>query len=159
MSILVNKHTKVITQGMTGKTGEFPYPGGARLRHRRWSPASPPARAGSSHLGLPQFDTVAEARAATGATASVASMCPPPGAADAILEAIDAKIELIVCITEGIPVLDMVRVKRALTGSGFATDRPQLPRRADPRRMQDRHHAGLDLQGGVGRRRQRARAR
>ena len=99
-----------------------------------------PGKGGTTHLGLPVFDTVREAREKTGADASVIYV-PPPFAADAILEAIDAEVPLIVCITEGIPVLDMVKVKRALSRLEVAADRAQLPRRDHARRMQDRHHA------------------
>jgi len=125
MSILVNKHTKVITQGMTGKTGAFHTQ--AALDYGTAMVAGvTPGKGGTESLGLPQYDTVAEAKAATGATASCIYV-PPPGAADAILEAIDAQVELIVCITEGIPVLDMVRVKRALSGSKSRLIGPNCP--------------------------------
>ncbi|MBU6269097.1 MAG: succinate--CoA ligase subunit alpha, partial [Sphingomonadales bacterium] len=125
MSILVNKHTKVITQGMTGKTGAFHTQ--AALDYGTAMVAGvTPGKGGTESLGLPQYDTVAEAKAATGATASCIYV-PPPGAADAILEAIDAQMELIVCITEGIPVLDMVRVKRALNGSKSRLIGPNCP--------------------------------
>ncbi|OYU33166.1 succinate--CoA ligase subunit alpha [Novosphingobium sp. PASSN1] len=125
MSILVNKHTKVITQGMTGKTGAF-HTQAALDYGTQMVAGVTPGKGGTSHIGLPQYDTVAEARAATGATASCIYV-PPPGAADAILEAIDAQMELIVCITEGIPVLDMVRVKRALQGSKSRLIGPNCP--------------------------------
>ncbi|MDE2406137.1 MAG: succinate--CoA ligase subunit alpha [Sphingomonadales bacterium] len=125
MSILVNKNTKVITQGMTGKTGAFHTQ--AALDYGTAMVAGvTPGKGGTESLGLPQYDTVAEAKAATGATASCIYV-PPPGAADAILEAIDAQMELIVCITEGIPVLDMVRVKRALSGSKSRLIGPNCP--------------------------------
>jgi len=125
MSILINKDTKIITQGMTGKTGEFHTQ--AALNYGTQMVAGvTPGKGGQTHIGLPQFDTVHEAKAATGATASCIYV-PPPGAADAILEAIDAGIELIVCITEGIPVLDMVRVKRALQGSKSRLIGPNCP--------------------------------
>ena len=125
MSILVNKNTKVITQGMTGATGSFHTQ--AALEYGTQMVAGvTPGKGGTEHIGLPQFDSVAEAKAVTGATASCIYV-PPPGAADAILEAIDAEIELIVCITEGIPVLDMVRVKRALSGSKSRLIGPNCP--------------------------------
>ena len=125
MSILINKATKVITQGMTGATGSFHTQ--AALDYGTAMVAGvTPGKGGQVHLGLPQFDSVAEAKAATGATASCIYV-PPPGAADAILEAIDAGIELIVCITEGIPVLDMVRVKRALVGTKSRLIGPNCP--------------------------------
>ena len=108
-----------------------------------------PGKGGSTHLGLPVFDTVAEAKEKTGATASVIYV-PPAGAADAIAEAIDAEIPLIVCITEGIPVADMVKVKRSLVGFEVAPRRPELPGRDDGGRMQDRHHAGQHLQARQG---------
>ncbi|HSG34458.1 MAG TPA: succinate--CoA ligase subunit alpha, partial [Sphingomonadaceae bacterium] len=107
MSILVNSNTKVITQGMTGETGTF-HTEQALAYGTQMVAGVTPGKGGTTHLGLPNFDTVAEAKAATGANASVIYV-PPPFAADAICEAIDAGIELIVCITEGIPVLDMVR--------------------------------------------------
>ncbi len=125
MSILVNAQTKVITQGMTGSTGSF-HTQAALDYGTQMVAGVTPGKGGQSHLGLPQFDTVAEAKAATGATASCIYV-PPPGAADAILEAIDAGIELIVAITEGIPVLDMVRVKRALSGTGSRLIGPNCP--------------------------------
>jgi succinyl-CoA synthetase alpha subunit len=125
MSILVNKNTKVLTQGMTGKTGAF-HTQAALDYGTQMVAGVTPGKGGTNHIGLPQYDTVAEAKAATGATASCIYV-PPPGAADAILEAIDAQMELIVCITEGIPVLDMVRVKRALQGSKSRLIGPNCP--------------------------------
>ena len=125
MSILVNKSTKVITQGMTGATGTF-HTQAALDYGTQMVAGVTPGKGGLSHIGLLQFDTVAEAKAATGATASCIYV-PPPGAADAILEAIDAGIELIVCITEGIPVLDMIRVKRALSGTRSRLIGPNCP--------------------------------
>jgi succinyl-CoA synthetase alpha subunit len=125
MSILINKHTKVITQGMTGATGTF-HTEQALAYGTQMVAGVTPGKGGTTHIGLPQYDTVHEAKAATGATASCIYV-PPPGAADAILEAIDAEIELIVCITEGIPVLDMVKVKRALSGSKSRLIGPNCP--------------------------------
>jgi succinyl-CoA synthetase alpha subunit len=125
MSILINKNTKVITQGMTGKTGAF-HTQAALDYGTQMVAGVTPGKGGTTHIGLPQYDTVAEAKALTGATASCIYV-PPPGAADAILEAIDAQMELIVCITEGIPVLDMVRVKRALSGSKSRLIGPNCP--------------------------------
>jgi succinyl-CoA synthetase alpha subunit len=125
MSILVDKNTKVITQGMTGKTGAF-HTQAALDYGTQMVAGVTPGKGGQTYLDLPQFDTVAEAKAATGATASCIYV-PPPGAADAILEAIDAGIELIVCITEGIPVLDMIRVKRALTNTKSRLIGPNCP--------------------------------
>jgi succinyl-CoA synthetase alpha subunit len=125
MSILVDKHTKVITQGMTGETGSF-HTEQALAYGTQMVAGVTPGKGGTTHLGLPVFNTVAEARAKTGATASCIYV-PPPFAADSILEAIDAGIELIVAITEGIPVLDMVRVKRALSGSSSRLIGPNCP--------------------------------
>jgi len=125
MSILVNKTTKIITQGMTGKTGAF-HTQAALDYGTQMVAGVTPGKGGTTHIGLPQYDSVGEAKAATGATASCIYV-PPPGAADAILEAIDAQMELIVCITEGIPVLDMVRVKRALQGSKSRLIGPNCP--------------------------------
>ena len=125
MSILVDKNTKVITQGMTGKTGSF-HTETALAYGTKMVGGVTPGRGGTEHLGLPQFNSVHEAKAATGATASCVYV-PPSGAADAILEAIDAQMELIICITEGIPVLDMIPVKRALTGSKSRLIGPNCP--------------------------------
>jgi len=125
MSILVNKHTKVITQGMTGNTGKF-HTEQALAYGTQMVAGVTPGKGGESLLGLPIYDTVAEAAHATGATASVIYV-PPPFAADSILEAIDAEIELIVTITEGIPVQDMIRVKRALQGSKSRLIGPNCP--------------------------------
>ncbi len=127
MAILVNAATKVITQGMTGATGTF-HTQQALAYGTQMVGGVTPGKGGTVHdaTGLPIWDTVAEARDATGADASVIYV-PPPFAADSILEAIDAEIPLIVCITEGIPVLDMVRVKRALSGSKSRLIGPNCP--------------------------------
>ncbi|HEX7751366.1 MAG TPA: succinate--CoA ligase subunit alpha [Novosphingobium sp.] len=125
MSILVDKNTKVITQGMTGKTGSF-HTEAAIAYGTQMVAGVTPGKGGTSHLNVPQYDTVLEAKQATGATASCVYV-PPAGCADAILEAIDAEIELIVAITEGAPVLDMVRVKRALQGSKSRLIGPNCP--------------------------------
>jgi succinyl-CoA synthetase alpha subunit len=125
MSILVNSSTKVITQGMTGETGTF-HTEQALAYGTKMVAGVTPGKGGQTHLGLPVYDTVQEAVRETGADASVVYV-PPPFAADSILEAIDAEVPLIVCITEGIPVLDMVRVKRALSGSKSRLIGPNCP--------------------------------
>src|ERR1700732_4613964 len=125
MAILVDAATTVICQGFTGSPGTF-HSEQAIAYGTRMVGGVTPGKGGTRHLDLPVFDTVHEARAKTGATASVIYV-PPPYAADAILEAVDAGIELVVCITEGIPVLDMVRVKRALDGSQSRLIGPNCP--------------------------------
>jgi succinyl-CoA synthetase alpha subunit len=125
MAILVDRNTRVITQGMTGETGTF-HTEQAIAYGTKMVGGVTPGKGGQRHLGLPVFDTVAEAVEETQADASVIYV-PPPYAADSILEAIDAEVPLIVCITEGIPVLDMVRVKRALSGSKSRLIGPNCP--------------------------------
>ena len=125
MSILIDRNTKVICQGFTGKNGTF-HSEQAIAYGTQMVGGVAPGKGGSYHLNLPVFDTVAEAREKTGADASVVYV-PPAGAGDAICEAIDAEIPLIVCITEGIPVSDMVRVKRALYGSASRLVGPNCP--------------------------------
>jgi succinyl-CoA synthetase alpha subunit len=125
MSVLVDKNTRVICQGFTGAQGTF-HSEQAIAYGTRMVGGVTPGKGGTTHLGLPVFDTVREAREATGADAS-AVYVPPPFAADAILEAIDAEVPLVVCITEGVPVLDMVTVKRALCGSKTRLVGPNCP--------------------------------
>src|SRR5690349_14998509 len=125
MSILIDKNTKVICQGITGSQGTFHTEQSIAYGTRMVGGTSP-GKGGATHLGLPVFDSVTEARDATGADASVIYV-PPPGAADAILEAIDAEVPLIICITEGIPVADMIKVKRSLSGSKSRLIGPNCP--------------------------------
>ena len=125
MSILVDKNTRVICQGFTGNQGTF-HSEQAIAYGTKMVGGTSPGKGGTTHLGLPVFDTVREAKRATDCTASVIYV-PPSFAADAILEAIDAEVPLVVCITEGIPVLDMVKVKRALCGSKTRLIGPNCP--------------------------------
>ena len=125
MSIIINKNTKVICQGFTGSQGTFHSKQAIEYGTNMVGGVTP-GKGGETHLDLPVFDTVYDAKLKTKANASVIYV-PPPFAADAILEAIDSKIETIVCITEGIPVIDMVRVKRALHGSASRLIGPNCP--------------------------------
>ncbi|HEV2230380.1 MAG TPA: succinate--CoA ligase subunit alpha, partial [Steroidobacteraceae bacterium] len=125
MSILVNRHTRVICQGFTGKQGTF-HSEQALAYGTKLVGGITPGRGGQKHLGLPVFDTVRDAVRETGATASMIYV-PASGAADSILESVDAGIELVVCITEGVPVKDMVSVKAMLTGSATRLIGPNCP--------------------------------
>ena len=149
MSILIDNNTKVICQGFTGKNGTF-HSEQAIAYGTKMVGGTSPGKGGTKHLNLPVFDTVAEAKEKTDCDASVIYV-PPAGAADAICEAIDAEIPLIVCITEGIPVLDMVKSQALALRLAIAADRAELPRRDDRGRVQDRHHARQHLQARQGR--------
>jgi len=125
VSVLVNKHTRVLTQGITGSTGQF-HTKACQEYGTQMVAGVTPGKGGTAFEGIPIFDTVAQAVAATGANASVIYV-PPPFAADAIMEAADADIPLVICITEGIPVLDMMRVKRYLEGRPTRLIGPNCP--------------------------------
>ncbi len=125
MSVLVNKNTKVITQGMTGKTGSF-HTRGCRDYGTQMVAGVAPGKGGQEFEGIPLFNTVKDAKVQTGATVSVIYV-PPPFAADAIMEAVDADLDLVVCITEGIPVLDMLRVNAFLEGKKTRLIGPNCP--------------------------------
>ena len=154
MSILINKNTKVITQGITGKTGQFhtrmcrEYANGKQLLRRRRQPEE-------GRRGLRGHSDLRarwrRRRQATGATVSVIYV-PPPFAAAAIDEAVDADLDLVICITEGIPVRDMIRTRDRMQGTQDAAARAELPGRHHARRDQDRHHAGPHPQEGPHRR-------
>ena len=148
MAILVGKQTRVICQGMTGAQGTFHTEQAIAYGTVMVGGVSP-GKGGSTHLGLPVFDTVAEAAADVRPDAT-AIYVPPPFAADAILEAIDAEIPLIVTITEGIPVEDMVQVKRALAARKSRLIGPNCPGVLTPEAVQDRHHARQHLPDRVG---------
>src|SRR5271154_264802 len=125
MSILVNKNTRVLTQGITGATGQF-HTRACRDYGTQMVGGVVPGKGGTDFEGIPIFDTVEQARKTTGANATVIYV-PPPFAADAILEAVAAGIELVICITEGIPVLDMVKVRRYMRGTGSRLIGPNCP--------------------------------
>ena len=139
MSILVDKSTRVIVQGLTGREGTFHAKACAEYGTQVVGGVTP-GKGGTTHEGWPIFNTVQEAVDKTGANASVIFV-PPPFAADAIMEAADAEIELIVCITEGIPTLDMVRAWEFLQNAALAADRPELSGHHLAGQVQDRHHA------------------
>src|SRR6185295_7748996 len=125
MSILINKSTKVICQGITGREGTY-HSEQAIAYGTKMVGGVTPGKGGTAHIDMPVFDTVEEAVKKTGANASVIYV-PPKFAADAILEGIDAKLDLVICITEGIPVLDMIKVKRALCGTKTRLVGPNCP--------------------------------
>ena len=139
MSILIDAGTKVICQGLTGRQGSFHTQESLDYGTQVVAGVTP-GRGGEEHLGLPVYNTVRQAVNATQATVSVIYV-PAPFAADAILEAADAGVDLVVCITEGIPVLDMVEVKAVLARPGLPAHRAQLPGHHHARCVQDRYHA------------------
>jgi succinyl-CoA synthetase alpha subunit len=149
MSILVDKTTRVVTQGITGSTGQF-HTRACKEYGTKMVAGVTPGKGGGDFEGIPIFDTVAAAVAETGANASVIYV-PPPFAADAILEAVDAGIDLVVCITEGIPVADMVRVKRAMEGGKARLIGPNCPGVITPEECKIGIMPGyIHKQGGIG---------
>ena len=145
MSILVDKSTRLLVQGLTGREGTFHAKNAAAYGTNVVGGVTP-GKGGTTHEGWPIFNTVREAVEKTGANATVIFV-PPPFAADAIMEAADAGVPLIVCITEGIPALDMVNAWEFLEGPQLAADRAELPGHHLAGQMQDRHHAGAHSQG------------
>ncbi|MGE3757460.1 MAG: succinate--CoA ligase subunit alpha, partial [Pseudobdellovibrionaceae bacterium] len=125
MSILINKDTKVICQGLTGSQGSF-HSEQCLAYGTKMVGGVTPGKGGTSHIGIPVFNTVYEAKAKTGCNVSMVFV-PPPFAADSIMEAVDAGLELVICITEGIPVLDMVKVKRFMQGKKTRLIGPNCP--------------------------------
>ncbi len=144
MSVLIDKNTRVVVQGITGREGSF-HAQQMLDYDTKVVAGVTPGKGGTKHLGVPVFNTVAEAVAKTGANASIIFV-PPPFAADAILEAVDANLPLVICITEGVPVLDMVRVAAAMKDSKTRLIGPNCPGRDLTRKMQDGHHACIDSQ-------------
>ena len=140
MSILVDKSTRLLVQGLTGREGTF-HAKNAQAYGTTVVGGVTPGKGGTTHEGWPIFNTVAEAVEKTGANATVIFV-PPPGAADAIMEAADANIPLIVCITEGIPAMDMVNTWEFLKTKNSRLIGPNCPGIISPGKMQDRHHAG-----------------
>ena len=153
MSILIDKNTRVMTQGITGKTGQFHTRMGKEYANGKncYVAGVTPKKGGQSYEGIPIFETVKEAKEKTGANVSVIYV-PPPYAAAAIDEAVDAGLDLVICITEGIPVRDMIRTPLQDAGKEDAPGRPQLPGRDHAGRDQDRHHARPHPQARAGRR-------
>ncbi len=153
MSILIDKNTRVMTQGITGKTGMFHTQTSRAYANGRacFVAGVNPKKAGENFEGIPIFGTVKDAKAQTGANVSVIYV-PPPFAAAAIDEAVDADLDLVICITEGIPVRDMIRTKERMKGKRTLLRRAELPGRDHARRDQDRHHAGAHPQAGPDRR-------
>ncbi len=149
MAVLVDKNTRLIVQGITGKEGTFHAKGCAEYGTNVVGGVTP-GKGGTTHEGWPVFNTVADAVKQTGANATMIFV-PPPFAADAILEAEDAGIALIVCITEGIPTLDMVKVWAKLKNSTLAPHRTELPWRDLAGQSEDWHHAWTHPQGRIGR--------
>ncbi len=145
MAILVDKNTRVLTQGITGKTGQF-HTKGCRDYGTQMVGGVSPGKGGGDFEGIPLFNSVKEAARETGANATVIYV-PPPFAADAIIEAADANIPLVICITEGIPVLDMLRVKSYLRTSTSRLVGPNCPGVITPGRVQDWNHARSYPQG------------
>ena len=152
MSILVNEKTRVVVQGLTGREGSFHAQQMIEYGTKVVAGVTP-GKGGAKHLDVPVFNTVADAVRETGADVSLIFV-PPPYAADAILESLDAAVPLVVCITEGIPTLDMVRVAAVLQGVEDAPDRTELSGNHLAGKMQDRDHAGTDSQAGKRRRRE-----
>ncbi len=151
MAILINRNTRVITQGITGKTGQFHTRAGAAYANGKscYVAGVTPGKGGQDFEGIPIYNTVAEAKAATGATVSVIYV-PPPYAAAAIDEAVDAGIDLVICITEGIPVRDMIRTRYRMRATKTILVGPNCPGRDHARRDQDRHHARPHPQARAG---------
>ena len=151
MSILIDKNTRVMTQGITGKTGQFHTQTSRAYANGRdcFVAGVNPKKPGENFEGIPIFGTVKDAKAQTGANVSVIYV-PPPFAAAAIDEAVDADLDLVICITEGIPVRDMIQTRHRMKGKEHPARRPQLPRGHHARRAQDRHHARPYPQEGAG---------